>query len=166
MKEQELQEMIFGTRPLIEAYNAGREIEKVLLLKGGKSPQMAEIIALARAHDTPMQYVPVEKLNRITRKNHQGVVAFISPIIYQFIEQLIPMLYEQGKEPFIIVLDRITDVRNFEALPDRLRLPVHMPFWCLHAARPITADAVKASAGALSQLAVCRVENLKTAIDF
>jgi 23S rRNA (guanosine2251-2'-O)-methyltransferase len=167
MKEQDLQEMVFGTRPLIEAYNAGREIEKVLLLKGGKSPQMAEIIGLAHAHDTPVQYVPVEKLNRITRKNHQGVVAFISPIVYQFIDQLIPFLYEQGKEPFIIVLDRITDVRNFGAIARSAEAAgAHALLIPTRGSALITADAVKTSAGALNQLAVCRVENLKTSIDF
>lgn len=161
------QNMIFGTRPLIEAYAAGKEIEKVMILKGGKSEHMAEIVRLSRDHQTPVQFVPVEKLNRLTRKNHQGVVAFVSPVPFQAIEQLIPTLYEAGKDPFIIILDRVTDVRNFGAIvrtaesagADAILVPTR-------GAAQLNADAVKTSAGALNRLPVCRADNLKASLDF
>lgn len=166
-KPKSLQNMIFGTRPLIEAYAAGKEIEKVMLLKGGRSEQLAEIVRLARDHQTPVQYVPVEKLNRLTRKNHQGVVAFVSPVHFQAIEQVIPMIYEAGKDPFIIILDRVTDVRNFGAIvrtaesagADAVLVPSR-------GAAQLNADAVKTSAGALNRLPICRADNLKTSLDF
>ncbi len=159
--------LVFGTRPLIEAYHAGREIDKIFLLKGSKSAQTAEILNLARVHQTPVQYVPLEKLNRLTRKNHQGVVAFVSPVAYQTIENLVPMVFEQGEEPFILVLDRVTDVRNFGAIVRTAEAAgVHGIVVPSRGSAPLNADAVKTSAGALSRLPVCRSVNLKDTLSF
>ncbi len=161
------QNIIFGTRPLIEAYAAGKEVEKVMLLKGGRSEQMAEIVRLARDHQTPVQYVPIEKLNRLTRKNHQGVVAFVSPVIFQSVEHLVPMLYEAGKDPFIIILDRVTDVRNFGAIVRTAESAgAHALLLPTRGAAQLNADAVKTSAGALNRIAICRSDKLKQSLDF
>jgi 23S rRNA (guanosine2251-2'-O)-methyltransferase len=166
-KDTEKQAIIFGTRPLIEAYRAGKEIEKVFLLKGGKSQQLGEIIQFANDYGTPIQYVPMEKLNRLTRKNHQGVVAFVSEVSYQLIEQLIPMIFERGEDPFILVLDRITDVRNLGAIARSAEASgVHALLVPTRGSAIINADAVKTSAGALNTLAVCRAENLKKTLSF
>lgn len=159
--------MIFGLHPVLEACKAGKEIEKIFMLNGPRSVQMSEITNYARNANIPLQHVPIEKLNRLTRKNHQGVVAFISEISYQSIEQLIPMIYDEGRMPFILILDRVTDVRNFGAIArtafaagaDGIVVPSR-------GSAMINADAMKTSAGALSLINVCRVDNLKDSIDF
>jgi 23S rRNA (guanosine2251-2'-O)-methyltransferase len=165
--QQSNTDYIFGTHPIIEAMRSGKEMEKILIVQGTRSPQMSEIISMAKELQYPVQFVPIEKLNRITRKNHQGVLAFVSPISYQLIEQVIPMIYDEGRIPFILLLDRITDVRNFGAITrsaeaagvDAIVVPSR-------GAALVNADAMKTSAGALSKINLCRVENLKTTIDF
>lgn len=158
---------VFGQHPVLEAIQSGKEIEKILLSSTSKSPQTNEIVSLARKLNIPLQQVPIDKLHRITRKNHQGVIAFISPVVYQPIEQLIPMVYEAGRMPFVVVLDRVTDVRNFGAIArtafaagaDAILIPSR-------GSALINADAVKTSAGALAHIPVCRTDNLKTTLDF
>jgi len=157
--------MIFGIRAVIEAINSGKEIDKVLLKKGEGGDLFKEVFELIRQHKVPFQYVPVEKLNRITRKNHQGVIAFVSPVIFHDIENLLPELFEQGKTPLILVLDQVTDVRNFGAIVrtaecagvDAVLVPDK-------GAARINADAVKTSAGALHLVPVCRARDLKRAV--
>ena len=159
--------MIFGLRPVIEAIDAGREISKVLLRKGLDGDTYRELLASLRQHDIPLQVVPAEKLNRVTRKNHQGVVAFVSPVEYARIENLIPALFEKGENPFIIVCEGITDTRNVGAIArsaecagaSAILLPAK-------GSAMISADAVKTSAGALNHLAVCRTDNLKSTLIF
>ncbi|MDA3943896.1 MAG: 23S rRNA (guanosine(2251)-2'-O)-methyltransferase RlmB [Bacteroidetes bacterium] len=165
--EKSAVDYIFGLHPVLEAFEAGKEFEKLFIQSGLRSPQLQQISKNARELGIPFQFVPLEKLNRITRKNHQGVIAYVSPVSYQAIEQLIPMIYEAGRMPFIVILDRITDVRNLGAIArtayaagaDALLLPSR-------GSALITGDALKTSAGALSHLTVCRSENLKTSIDF
>ena len=106
-------EMIFGVRAVIEAIQAGKEIDKILVKKDIQSDLSKELFAALKGLLIPVQRVPVERINRITRKNHQGVVAFISSVTYQKTEDLVPFLFEQGKNPFFVMLDGITDVRNF-----------------------------------------------------
>ena len=108
--------LIFGMHPLIEALEAGREIDKILLKRGLRSGEVSRIMALAEERMIPIQFVPEERLMRLTRKQHQGVIAFISEIEYTSLEQLIPLLYEQGRSPFFVLLDGLTDVRNFGAI--------------------------------------------------
>ena len=108
--------MFFGIHPVEELIKAEKEIEKVFVQTGLRSPQISEIVHYARTHNIPVQYVPLEKLNRLTRKNHQGVIAFVCPISYQLIEEVVPMVYDEGRMPFIVILDRVTDVRNFGAI--------------------------------------------------
>jgi len=157
--------MIFGIRAVIEAINSGKEVDKMLLQKGERGDLFKEAFDLIREHSIPFQYVPVEKLNRITRKNHQGVIAFISPVTFYDIENLLPGLFEEGKNPIILVLDQVTDVRNFGAIVrtaecagvDAVLVPDK-------GAARINADAVKTSAGALHLLPVCRTRDLKKSV--
>ena len=147
--------------------NAGKTIDKLFIQKGLHNDLFAELWKLVREKRINYKHVPVEKINRLTRKNHQGVFAFISPIDFHNIEDVVPALYEQGKNPLILVLDRITDVRNFGAIArtaecagvDAIIIPEQN-------AAAINADAIKTSAGALHKITVCRTWNLKLALQF
>ena len=94
--------MVFGIRAVMEAIDSGKEIESLFVQRGLSGPLFAEFKALIKDHQIAYQQVPIEKLNRITRKNHQGVIAVISPIIYQNIEDLLPVIFEKGETPFIL----------------------------------------------------------------
>lgn len=164
---QEKSEMIFGVRAVIEAVQAGKEIDKILVKKDIQSELSKELFAALKGLLIPVQRVPVEKLNRITRKNHQGVVAFVSSITYQRTEELVPFLFEAGKTPFFVMLDGVTDVRNFGAIArtcecagvDAVIIPAR-------GSVSVNADAIKTSAGALHTLPVCREQNLTGAIRY
>jgi 23S rRNA (guanosine2251-2'-O)-methyltransferase len=159
--------MIFGLRPVIEAVCAGREISKVFLRKGLEGDTYRDLIDCIRQHGIPSQVVPVEKLNRITRKNHQGVIAFVSPVEYTRIENLIPELFEKGKNPFIVVCDGITDVRNIGAIARSAECAgAHALLLPAKGSAMISADAVKTSAGALNHISVCRTDHLKSTLIF
>lgn len=163
----EKSEMIFGVRAVIEAVQAGKEIDKILIKRDIQSDLSKELFAALKGTVIPVQRVPVERINRITRKNHQGVVAFMSSITYQKIEDLVPYYFEQGKNPILIMLDGITDVRNFGAIArtcecagvDAVIIPSKNSV-------SVNADAVKTSAGALHTLPVCREQNLLHTIKF
>ena len=167
MPNTEEKNYIFGIRAIIEAVNAGKTIDKLFIQKGLHNDLFAELWKLVRLKRINYKHVPLEKINRLTRKNHQGVFAFISPIDFHNIEDVVPTLYEQGKIPLILVLDRITDVRNFGAIArtaecagvDAIIIPEQN-------AAAINADAIKTSAGALHKITVCRTWNLKLAIQF
>ena len=167
MPNTEEKNYIFGIRAIIEAVNAGKTIDKLFIQKGLHNDLFAELWKLVRLKRINYKHVPLEKINRLTRKNHQGVFAFISPIDFHNIEDVVPSLYEQGKNPLILVLDRITDVRNFGAIArtaecagvDAIIIPEQN-------AAAINADAIKTSAGALHKITVCRTWNLKLAIQF
>ena len=163
----EKSEMIFGVRAVIEAIEAGKEIDKILVKRDMQSDLSKELFAALKGTLIPVQRVPVERINRITRKNHQGVVAFISAITYQHIEDLVPTLFEAGKSPILMMLDGLTDVRNFGAIArtcncagvDAIVIPARNSV-------SVNADAIKTSAGALHTLPVCREQNLTTTIKF
>ena len=163
----EKNEMIFGVRAVIEAIQAGREIDKVLVKKDIQSELSKELFTCLKNTLIPVQRVPVERINRITRKNHQGVVAFISSVTYQKTEDLVPFLFEEGKTPLFVMLDGITDVRNFGAIArtcectgvDAIVLPER-------GSVSVNADAVKTSAGALLHIPVCRERSIHSAIRY
>ena len=167
MHNTEEKNYIFGIRAIIEAVEAGKTIDKLFIQKGLHNDLFAELWKLVREKRINYKHVPVEKINRLTRKNHQGVFAFISPIDFHNIEDVIPKLYEEGKNPLVLVLDRITDVRNFGAIArtaecagvDTILIPEQN-------AAAINADAIKTSAGALHKVTVCRTWNLKLALQF
>ena len=108
--------MIFGIRAVMEAIQAGREVDKIMVKKDLQGDLIRELGELLKGRMVPVQRVPVERLNRITRKNHQGVIAFVSAVTYHRLEDLIPFVFEQGRDPFIVLLDGVTDVRNFGAI--------------------------------------------------
>ncbi len=163
--EKEL--IIYGLRPVIEAINAGKEVEKVLIQTGLRSELFHDLRVLLAQNSIPYQFVPVEKLNRITQKNHQGIIAYISSITYGDIENIIPFLFDQGKSPLILILDRITDVRNFGAIArtavcagcDAIIIPYY------NSVR-VSSDAIKSSAGALHLVPVCRSNSLIKTVEF
>ena len=167
MHNTEEKNYIFGIRAIIEAVEAGKTIDKLFIQKGLHNDLFAELWKLVREKRINYKHVPLEKINRLTRKNHQGVFAFISPIDFHNIEDVIPNLYEEGKNPLVLVLDRITDVRNFGAIArtaecagvDTILIPEQN-------AAAINADAIKTSAGALHKVTVCRTWNLKLALQF
>jgi 23S rRNA (guanosine2251-2'-O)-methyltransferase len=161
------QQIIYGLRPVIETIESGAYIEKIFIRKGLKSDNFAYLMKLISHHAIPFQYVPIEKLNHLTSKNHQGVVAYSSLIEYYNIEEIIPELFENGKNPFILILDEITDIRNFGSIArsaecagvDALIIPTH-------GAAQINEDAMKTSAGALNYIKVCRSNSLIKTIKF
>jgi 23S rRNA (guanosine2251-2'-O)-methyltransferase len=160
-------DFIFGIRSVIEAINSGKTIDKLMVRKGLKGELYYELMGLVKQFEIPVQVVPGERLNRITPKNHQGVIAFLSPIEFQNIEQILPSLYEKGKVPLLIILDKVTDVRNFGAIVrtaecagvDAIIIPEK-------GSARISADAVKTSAGALHKVPVCRVKSLTKTLRF
>ena len=165
--KQNNDDLIFGIRTIIEAINSGKEIEKVLIKKGLSGDLFKEMFDLVRAHSIPFQYVPLEKINRITRKNHQGVIAFVSPIVFHDLENLLPTLFEEGKDPLVLVLDQVTDVRNFGAIVRTAECAgVHAVVIPDKGSARINADAVKTSAGALHMVPVCRSRDLKKSVRF
>lgn len=159
------QDLIYGVRAVIEAIRAEREINKILIQKGMDKELFMELKDELKGKDFQLQFVPKEKLDALTDNNHQGVIAHVSPVNYYEIEPLVEELIEEGKKPFILVLDRITDVRNFGAIArtaecegvDAILIPAK-------GSAQVNADAVKTSAGALNRIKVCRTDNLKDSL--
>ena len=158
-------ELIFGVRAVIEAVKADREIDKILIQKGMNKELFMELKEALKGKNYPLQFVPIEKIRTLTDQNHQGVVAFSSPVEYYSIESIVEEMLEQGKKPFILVLDRITDVRNFGAIArtaecmgvDAIVIPSK-------GSATVTGDAIKTSAGALNRIKVCKADSLKEAV--
>ena len=158
----EKSDMIYGTRAVIEAIRGGKEIEKIMIQSGLSNDLIKELIALARDHQAPYTFVPQEKLKKFTTKNHQGVICILTPITYASLDNLIDRAYTEGREPFLLMLDRITDVRNFGAIARTAECAgVDGIVIGEKGNAPITSDAMKTSAGALNHLAVCREKDLK-----
>lgn len=163
----ERSDYIFGLRAVIEAIEAGRDIDKIFISKELHSELAQELLSKAREAHIMMLRVPVEKISRITRKNHQGVVAILSAVTYHRLDHLVPELYEAGLLPFVVVLDGITDVRNFGAIArtaecagvDAIVIPQH-------GSVSVGGDAVKTSAGALNHIPVCRERSTLNAVRF
>ena len=158
---------IYGIRPIMEAIESGKTIDKVLIQKGLKGELFRELFIMIRENKIPFQYVPIEKLNKFTRNNHQGVIAFISAIEYHDIYNIVPTIFEEGRTPFILILDKITDVRNIGAISrsaecagvDAIVLP-------LKGGAQLNDDAVKSSCGAIHKIPICRHSNLIEVIHF
>ncbi|MAK07639.1 MAG: 23S rRNA (guanosine(2251)-2'-O)-methyltransferase RlmB [Marinoscillum sp.] len=160
------QDIIFGKRPVLEAIRSGKTIEKIFIQKNLSKEVFDEIKKSINNKNVNLSLVPKEKLNRIIRKNHQGVICYISPIDYQPLSEIVHRSYESGKDPIILVLDRITDTRNFGAITrvaeatgvDAIVIPEKE-------SALITSEAVKASAGALNYVSICKEKNLKSVIN-
>lgn len=165
--ERKSNQQVFGIRAVIEAIESGKEIESLLIQKGISGDLLKELRKLIDQHEIKFQYVPVEKLNRICKGNHQGVFAFISPISFHKVEDLIPFIFENGETPLLLVLDRITDVRNFGAIARTAECAgVHGIVVPMKESAAIHSDSIKTSAGALFRIPVCRVNNLKKAVEY
>jgi 23S rRNA (guanosine2251-2'-O)-methyltransferase len=152
---------VYGLHPVMEAINTGRELDKVLLQKGANSHLFKELYRLIRDQEIHHQFVPEQKLNSLTSKNHQGVIAFTSLVSYVDLTEVITRVFEQGKTPLILVLDRITDVRNMGAIARSAECAgVDALVFPQQNSAQLNADAIKSSAGALLKLALVRSNNL------
>jgi 23S rRNA (guanosine2251-2'-O)-methyltransferase len=164
MKEENL---IFGMRAVIEAIEAGKEIEKIFLQKGLSNELYHQLRKALHGNTIPIQIVPPEKLKRISEGNHQGVIAYLTEINYFVTEELLATVFEKGKIPLILILDRITDVRNFGAIARGAECAgVDFIIIPSRGAAQINGDAIKTSAGALHRMKVCREDNLKNTIEY
>ena len=160
-------DIVFGTRPVLEAINSGKTLEKLFIQKNLKKEILEKIKSKLSNKKINISYVPKEKLNRITKKNHQGIICYISPISYQPIEEIIQRVFEKGKDPFVIILDRITDTRNFGAISrvadasgvDAIIIPEKE-------SAIITSDSIKTSAGAINFIPICKVKSLRSTANF
>ncbi|HPF03668.1 MAG TPA: 23S rRNA (guanosine(2251)-2'-O)-methyltransferase RlmB [Bacteroidales bacterium] len=160
-------DFIFGLRPVIEAIRAGKTIDRLLVKQGLRGELYHELMTEVKRNGISYQIVPAERLELITRKNHQGIVAWLSLIDYQSISNLLPLIYEKGEDPLIVVLDGVSDVRNFGAIARSAEcLGAHAIVLPEKGSARITADAVKTSAGALHLLPVCRERSLSRVIRF
>ncbi|NJL12349.1 MAG: 23S rRNA (guanosine(2251)-2'-O)-methyltransferase RlmB [Microscillaceae bacterium] len=159
-------DFVFGLQPVLEALKSSQTVDRILLQRDiAHRPQFEEVWALAQERDVPLQKVPLERLHRSTRKNHQGIIAFLSVVDYAKLEMILPTLYEEGKIPLILVLDRITDVRNFGAICRTAEAAgVQAVVIPQRGAAQINSDAMKTSSGALTHLPVCKVNDLQTAL--
>lgn len=163
MKDQ----YIYGTRAILEAIEAGKEIEKILIKKGLDNDLFSQLKQKIKERNIPVQFVPIEKINRISKKNHQGCLAIVSPIEYQSIEDIVPLVYEKGETPLFLILDRVTDVRNFGAIARTAHCAsVHAIIIPAKGSASINSDAMKTSAGALHSIAICREQNLKSCMQY
>ncbi len=155
------QNFLFGIHPVLEAFHAGKELDKVLIRKGLEGEQVQELLTIIRETGIPHQIVPVEKLNRITKKNHQGVIAFTALVSYQPIEEIVHRSYEQGEIPLVVALDGITDVRNLGAIARSAEVAgAHAILVPEKGSAQINPEAMKSSAGALNIIPVCRTSHL------
>lgn len=158
--------IIAGRHPVIEALQQPNTVDKVLLFKNASGDQVLQIKELAKLHQIPVQYVPIEKLNQLTNVQHQGVVAFKAAVQYTDLQQVIDWLNENGQVPLLLILDGITDVRNIGAIARSAvccgAQAIIIPDKGVAA---LGEDAVKSSAGALEQIHICRVNSLMKAVD-
>ena len=159
--------VVFGLRAVVEALRSEKEIDRVLIKRNLEGDLLGELMTAVKARDIPFQFVPIEKINKITTKNHQGILAFISPVEYQLLEQVVPMVFEQGQNPFFLVLDHITDVRNFGAIVRSAECAgVQAIIIPEKGAAQINDDAIKTSAGAMFNINICRVRSLEGALKY
>jgi 23S rRNA (guanosine2251-2'-O)-methyltransferase len=160
-------DMIYGTRAVLEAIHAGKEIEKIMIQSGLSNDLIKELIAVAKQNQVSYTFVPQEKLKRMSTKNHQGVICLLSSVTYASLDNVIDRAYSEGREPLLLILDRITDVRNFGAIArtaecagmDAIVIPDK-------GSAPVTSDAMKTSAGALNHIALCREKDLKKTLKY
>jgi 23S rRNA (guanosine2251-2'-O)-methyltransferase len=163
----EKSDMIYGTRTVMEAINAGKPIEKIMIQSGLNNDLIKELVGLARMHKVPVSFVPQERLKRLSTKNHQGVICLMSAVTFGSLNNVVQQAFSEGRDPFLLILDRITDVRNFGAIVrtaecagvDAIIIPEK-------GSAPVTSDAMKTSAGALNHVPVCRERDLTHTLKF
>jgi len=157
--------MIYGTRAVIEAIVAGKQIEKVMIQTGLTNDLIKELVSIAKAKQVPYTFVPAEKLQRMSAKNHQGVICLLAAVGFASLENIVHESFSDGRDPFLLILDRITDVRNFGAIVRSAECAgVDAIVIGEKGSAPITSDAMKTSAGALNYMAVCREKDLRATV--
>ena len=164
---KKFEQLIYGARAVIETIQSGKHLEKLFIQKNNTSDLIKQLLALTSEHVIPVSWVPGEKLNRLTKGNHQGVVAFVSPVQYHNLHHVVTDVYEQGKTPLFLALDGVTDVRNFGAIARTAEcMGVNAIIIPVKSSAQINADAVKTSAGALNYIPVCRDMKLLEALKY
>lgn len=160
-------QVVFGIRAVIEAIESGKQVDKVLMKKDLGGELARELLSVTREYNVPVQRVPVERINKVTRKNHQGVIAFMAAVDYYHVDDIVPALYDEGINPLVVVLDGVTDVRNFGAIARTCECAgVNCIVIPERNSVSVNADAVKTSAGALNYLPVCRERNMVKAVQY
>lgn len=158
--------LIFGRHPVVEAIREGQAIEKVLLQTGTRGELEKTLRHLCKEHGIPLQFVPREKLDHVAKGNHQGVIALIAPLAYQDLDHLLDALVQRKEAALLLLLDGITDVRNFGAIARSAEIcGAHALVVPQQGSASLNAEAIKASAGALTRIPVCRQSSLLTAVD-
>src|SRR6201993_4358388 len=158
---------IFGIRAVMEAIEAGKEIDRILVQRGITGDLYNQLRKVLKGTDIVYQLVPPEKIKKITTKNHQGIIAYLSEVTYYKTEDLLPTVFEEGKIPLLLVLDKVTDVRNFGAISRSAECAgVDMIIIPARGSAQINADAIKTSVGALHRIPVCRENNLKETLNY
>ncbi len=162
------QQLIFGRHPIVDAIKQGEPVDKVLLLMGTTGEVEIQLRNLCQEKRIPITMTPREKLDRLSSgKNHQGVIAFISPVRFYHVEDIVPHIYEKGEIPLLLILDEITDTRNFGAITRSAEIfGVHAIIVPMKGSAKIGADAIKTSAGALLKVPICKVKSLNNTVDF
>ncbi len=165
MKGQKNKTMIIGRHPVMDAITSGNTFERILIQKGIERDVDHRVKALCKQFEIPTQSVPKEKLNRIYKGNHQGIIGFLSLVNYYKLEDVLPLIYEKSETPLILILDGVTDVRNFGAIARTAEVcGVQAIVIPEKGSAQINPDALKASAGALTQILICREKSLTEAI--
>lgn len=160
-------QVVFGIRAVIEAIESGKQVDKVLMKKDLGGELARELLSVTSEYNVPVQRVPVERINKVTRKNHQGVIAFMAAVDYYHVDDIVSALYDEGINPLVVVLDGVTDVRNFGAIARTCECAgVNCIVIPERNSVSVNADAVKTSAGALNYLPVCRERNLVKAVQY
>ena len=161
----EKEHQIFGIRAIIEAISAGKEIDKVFVQKDAQGDLMKDLMKAMKQHNINYSYVPVEKLNRLTPNNHQGAVATIAPVAFRQLDELVETVMATGKMPLFLILDQLSDARNFGAVIRTAECTgVDGIIVQKQGSAPVNGDTVKTSAGAVFNVPICKVEHIKDAI--
>ena len=160
--------IIYGIRPVIEAIEAGKQIDKIYVKKGSDAPLLRNLKDTARQYKVQIQEVPVEKLNRLTKNaNHQGVVAQGAAVEYADIAEVVTAIEQKGENPLIVVFDGVTDIRNFGGIARSAECAgAHALVMPVKNSAPVNADAIKSSAGALNIIPVCRVGSIRNTLRY
>ena len=167
METEQKSDLVFGIHPILEGLQSDKTFDKILILNTLRTPQAKEIINYAKEKGISLNKVPQQKLDRVTRKNHQGVIGFIAPIEFQNIEDILPTLYSDGKVPFLLILDRVSDVRNFGAIVRSAECAgVHAIIIPKKGAAQINGETIKTSTGALFNLPICKVPGIESILPF
>ncbi|HMV15619.1 MAG TPA: 23S rRNA (guanosine(2251)-2'-O)-methyltransferase RlmB [Chitinophagales bacterium] len=155
------QQLIAGRNPVLELLQSKQEVEKVLLSKSASGEVIKQIIQLCKDNEVYFQFVPEVKINSLSKANHQGVLAFTALIKYQEVQNIIDMVFSNGEDPLLLILENVTDIRNLGALArTALGLGVHAIIFPKKESAAVNDVAVKISAGALLKIPLCRVDNL------